>query len=616
LVMSIDFQISGSASGSGNINGLGISGNVKGSTDTSVSFCHLVSGDMTLRDAIEETFETFVFSLEPSCATEMSSGDIAQVNFNGSLGCSLDVSYGIANVNFSAPGVASVLDSVAKGAAQFTLPSGKINIGADASVSYTHTDDFTVIVQKLDSSDAFLYVMRAHKNDESESLQVSAAVTITNTPGVTINSTELEQSVNSIAGTGGDQAAAYATDVAQGLNAKLSNWINNTVQKGASLGLDWDQHHSVSMLFKYQIALGDVDLVDRSWIALCSGNLRGAVGMGGLIPEPGSGISDQLSRSFTVSLKFFNFFSAADKTTYFKNTYVVVTAAGDLCYMFDIGKESDTDVNKSKRTCLIHFVATVNESTAATVSNAEVDLEIEMSASNDQTEAGRIGDLVGFIPPNQQVNQAQKTMQQFVSGKPSGTLDLVCILKPSAYGRLSCSEYVGSKPPANQQQDSENWSRFHDASVGLLNLGFLGSLSYYDWQQFNVLCVYGEGVSGVPDRHSVGNPAAVPPSFLSNIDAPAALVSYFLLNSAEFMNLCDDLHQLAGLTSAPQTSAQDITIYNQLLTSLVELILKRDVNNDYSKPAVAALLGLANPQDVAAAISTANTTLTCRITLS
>src|SRR5580704_15843868 len=36
LVISLDFQISGSVSGSGTINGLGISGNVKGSTDTSV----------------------------------------------------------------------------------------------------------------------------------------------------------------------------------------------------------------------------------------------------------------------------------------------------------------------------------------------------------------------------------------------------------------------------------------------------------------------------------------------------------------------------------------------------------------------------------------------------
>jgi hypothetical protein len=264
---------------------------------------------------------------------------------------------------------------------------------------------------------------------------------------------------------------------------------------------------------------------------------------------------------------------------------------------------------------LIHFVATVDQNTANTVSDAEVDLQLEIIATSNQKEANRIGDLVGFIPPNQQVNEAQKTMLQFVAGNPSGTLDLICILKSSAYGRLSCSEYVGKKPPVSQQQDSENWAPFHDASVVLLGLSFAEPLSYSDWQRFNVFCVYGEGVSGTPDRRSAGNLAAIPPDFWSNINAPAALISYFLLSSADFMNLCDDLHQLAGLASAPNNSAEDITVYNSVLTSLVELILKRDVNNDYAKPAIAALLNLSNPQNVTSKCVAANNNLTCSLTI-
>jgi len=615
VIISLDFQISGSISGSGNIDGLGISGNVKGSTDTSVIFCHFVSGGMSLSDALKEAFEKFVFPFEPTCATDMNAGDIAQVNFNGSLACSLDVSYGIEDVTFSAPGVSSVLDSVTKGAAQLTLPSGKVDIGADASLSYTHTDDFTAIVQKQDANDAFLYVMRAHKNDGSEGLKVSATVTITNTPGVTVDSQKMQQAVNTITGVGGDQAAAYAADIAQGLNNKLNGWINNTVSKGASLGVEWDEHQAISMLFKYEIDLIDAAKLNNSWNAFCSGNLRGAVSVGGLVPESGSGISSQVSHSFTMSLQLFNLFSASDKSTYFKNTSVIVTQNGDLRYLYDIGQESEVDINKSQKICLIHFIASVDQSTANTVSDADVDLQMELIATNSKQEAGRIGDVVGFIPPNQQVNQAQKTMQQFVVTNAAGTLDLVCVLKPSAYGRLSCSEYIGKKPPASQQQDSENWLAFHDASVSLLNLQWAQALTYQDWQQFNVLCVYGDGVSGTPDRESEGNLAAVPPDLWSNINAPAALISYFLLNSAGFMNLCDDLHELAGLTSQPNNSAEDITVYNGLLTSLVELILKRDVNNDYSKPAIAALLRLSNPQSVTCKFVPGSNVLTCTLTL-
>ena len=370
------------------------------------------------------------------------------------------------------------------------------------------------------------------------------------------------------------------------------------------------------MLFKYDIDLSSVSILNQGWTALCSGNLRGAVALGALIPEPGSGISNELSHSFTTSLQFFNLFSASSKSTYFAKTYVTVTQTGDLRYMFDIGKESEVDVQKAKRVCLVHFVATVDQASAKAVSSSTVNLVLELSAVNDASEAGRIGDIVGFIPPNQQVNQAQQAMQRFVATTPSGALDLVCVLTPSAYGRLSCSEYVGNKPPANQQQDSENWSAFQEACVSLLGLAFVQSWTYSDWQNFNVLCVYGSGFSGTPDRRSLGNPQAVPPSFWSNRGGSASVNEYFLENSADFMNLCDHLHQLAGLATAPASLTQDLSTYNALLTALVELIIKRDVNTDYGKPAIAALFALSNPQGVTSKSVLSNTSMTCTLTLS
>ena len=99
LVLSLDFQIGAGISGSGNVSGIGISGQVQGSTDTSIVFCHLVQGRQSLADAVEDALERFVFPFEPSCAIDMAAGDLAQVNFNGSLACGLDVSYGINSVS-------------------------------------------------------------------------------------------------------------------------------------------------------------------------------------------------------------------------------------------------------------------------------------------------------------------------------------------------------------------------------------------------------------------------------------------------------------------------------------------------------------------------------------
>jgi hypothetical protein len=598
IVASLDFQISGGSTASGTVNGLGIKGNVKGSSDTSVVFCHRVSGSDRLGDAVRQTLEHFVFAFEPACAIDLNAGDIAQVNFTGSLGCGLDVSYGITNVGFAAPGVASVLDSLTKGNEEFTLPSGKVVIGADATVNYTHTDDFTAIVEKPDASNVSLYVMRGHKNEENEGLKVTAAVTITNKPAVVVDPKKLQQGVNSITGTGGEKTASCVEGLEQKLNGKLDDWLNSTIKQGASLGIEWDQQQAASVLFKYSINLTHADLVKSSWNAICGGDLQSAVSCGGIIPDAGSGIGNELSHSFTIGLHFFNLFAASNKSEYFNKTYVTVKDNGTLCYMFDIGKESDTDVNKASKKCGIHFIATVDETTADTVSGAEVDLELEISAAKDQKEAQRICDLVTYVSQSEDLNEARVAMKQFADTNASGSLDVVWVLAPSVYGSLSCSEYTGNEPPSTQQQDSDNWVEFRDASVSLLNLQWARTLTYDDWQRFNVLCVHGAGSTGTPDRRSTGNTANVTFASWQNINADPTLIRYFLLNSAEFMNFCDDLHRLAGVMSESHDSAKDITAYSALLMSLVQMIVKNDVSMDYSKPAIASLIRLLKPQSV------------------
>jgi hypothetical protein len=601
IVVSLDFEIDGSASGSGTAGGVAISGKIKGSSDTSVVFCHRVSNSMTVGDAVREALENFIFALDPECANAMAAGDISQVNFTGSLAFGLTASYGFPNIAFSAASVASVLDSVTKGAAQFTLPTGKIAIGAQATVNYTHSDAFTAIVEKTDAANAFLYVMRANKNDLTGGLGISAKVAITNKSGVTVDSAQLTDAVNRVTGgVGGDQAASGASDIEQGLNSKLGTWITDEAKNGASLGLQWDAQNNTLMLFKYQIALASLA---KTWDALCNGNVLGAVASGGLVPLPGSGVSSQLDHPFTMSLHFFNLFAATDKMTYFKNTYVTIAHNGDILYNYDIGKETDVDVKKSKKTCRIHFVISVDKTTAATVTKADVDLNLEISATGNQRELGRIAAIPGFIP-NIQGDTLKTTLREFASANPTGTLDLICVLKPSAYARLSCSPYSGSKPPADQHQDSLNWEVFRNASAApeLLNLDSVSKLIYADWGQYNVACTGNS--EGIADRRNPGNLATV----------PVTAQTYFLVNSARFMNLCDDLHAL-GTVVAASSSPHDLQTYNNLLLSLAQLIVKGDVDHDYSKTAIAALLGLIKPESLTSSSVKGKGSLTCTVTL-
>jgi hypothetical protein len=605
--LSLDFTIGGSVSGSGSVSGLGISGNAKGSAETSLVFCHRVADTMTLQTAVTEAFEKLVFPLHPACATSMGVGDLAEVTFHGTLNCELDLTYGIRNLNFSAPSVDTVLQSAkVPGVSGFSLPQAKVDIGAKANVGYKHEDDFTGIVERRGAQDAFLYVLRADRKDWREGASVSAEVTITGTAGVIPDPQSIQRAVDGAFGGGGAAAAAKANELAQKLNGKLNDWIANEAKQGASLGLLWDQQHNSMRLFQFQVVLNNLPAVKESWDQLCDGNLAAAVGMAGLRPLPGSGISDEISRSFGVNFHFFNLFSAGTTDTFFQKSQLVITDAGDLRYLYDVGKEGDAEVNKASRVCRIHFVATADQTDPTSIKDADVDLQLELSASNDKAEAARIANTVLFIPSDEQANLANKAMQRFLAGPAQGaSLNLVCILKRSAYGRLSCSEFVNSQPPENQLQDQLNWEAFHMATNSLMKIDPLRTLEYSDWETFNRTAIDRPGSTITPDRRSKGN-------WLANsalADVPVA-VKYFLLNSAGFMDLCDDLHSLTGLVANVST----VATWNDLLDRLAGMIVNA-VNTDYSKPAIAALLQLSNPHVASYQPQSGTNSLTCTLTL-
>src|SRR5947209_5157224 len=186
---------------------------------------------------------------------------------------------------------------------------------------------------------------------------------------------------------------------------------------------------------------------------------------------------------------------------------------------------------------------------------------------------------------------------------------LSLVLQPSAYRKLSCSEFTGTKneqPPVDQFQDRLNWKKFHDAVVQLLGLGYVSQIDYSRCTAYNVTA---NGISnGVPNRMRFGNSAAVPDSFWHSIGVPA-LCDYYCDSSTRFMNLCDHLHALAGLAA----DVDDMARYSHLLDILTEYA-RRDFNVDYSKPAVAAIVSLCASSAVALDSVTSDDSLTCTLT--
>ncbi len=619
--LALKFTISGSVGGAGNVGAIGISGNAKGSSSTSFLFCHRVAESVKFSDALHETLNHLVFPSHPSCAIDLSPYDIAQVTFNGSFDLSVKLSYGFPSIAFSAPGVSSTVASVTNGKALLSLPSGKVDIGAYFSVDYTHADDFTVIVEKVDGTTAFFYLLRAHRDDVGVGVGVKAAVTINKNAQVQIDTGILHTAVSSVAGnTAAGMVAAQASTLEANLNGKLQDWITNQAKGGVALGAAWDRQTQTTMLYKYKVAATAPVVLEAAWFALCAGDVVSAVRRGVLVPQAGSGVQQELDRSFTISFNLFNFFSASEKEMYFNKSAVYITDDGGIRFMSDIGHESDVKVNKILEVWKLHFLATADSKTADAVSSGSVDLYLELSETKNAKEAGYIADSVGLIPPNAEVNQAQQAMAKFLADKPTGTLNMVCVLKPAAYSRLSCSEFVGDTPPTNQQQDMENWDVFQEATTQLAeNPGIFRPMNYEDWHAFNLKCRQKEGGPG--NRRDPGNPVPLSSaagqagadfwSGLHQNGTAAAILNEFCLASASFMNLCDELHVLAAKVSAADTPDK----WNQLLRDLEGITESGTIGMHYAKPTVGALLRLSNPKSVTFDQASVKDSFTCTLTI-
>lgn len=604
--LSLSFNISGNVGGAGSVGALGIAGNAKGSAGTNFVFAHRVKCGTLLKDAVTEAFNNFVFPFQPSCAVQMAAGDLAQVTFNGCMSYSLSLSYGIDTYNFSAPSVQTVLDSCAKGVASLSLPSAAVDIGASASLGLTHSDDFTAIVQKLDANDAILYLMRARKDDVSGGVSVGAQVTVTTAPSVSIDQQKLQAGVDRVTrGLGGKPAAALCGNLQTKLNSKLSAWMGKTVQGGAGLKAVWDAESDEMMIAQYRVTLDDIAAVNNSWQDFSVGNLQSAVGAGGLKLQPGSGVSTNLNRSFSVKITFFNFSLAQDVSSYFQKTKTYVTDEGNIRFLFDVGEESDSAVNQALQKARIHFVAE-----AEAKQPADVKLEIELSETNSSDGAQDMAAIPGYLSQSPQSLAATNDMRQFVAAHPKGTLNLKCLLESGAYGKLTCSPYNGNKPPVDQSVDAKNWQVFHDATVSLLDLDYAAGVTYTLWQHWNEAANDGSGAA-VADRRLCGDASAGEAFWEGRPPDVQLRLNYFCLAASDFMNLCDDLHQLAALLSTVEIPED----WNRLLNDLKGIVL-RDVNTDFAKPAIASLLKLCSSQQVTYEKRQYGDALTCTINLS
>ncbi len=627
----LDFDIKGTLAGGGNVSGVGIAGKASGSRSATLAYCQPVSAELETADAVKAAFDGLLFPFQPDCALNMPVGSIGKVNFDGTLDCELDITYGLGNYKLSAQELGAAQSSVKVAWDKLTPPSLVANAGAKASLTYKHTDHFGVIVQKLDANTALVYLVRSADDETEQSLGVSVGISAT-AVSCKVDPAQLKNAVKEITKGGSpklqSEVASLVPDLQTSLVGKANTWLSSHKEDaGLMLSLSQQSGRTVLYAFKVDLSHGvSQDLARQSWTALMSGDLRQALQIGGFKLQPGSGVADSLKRSSCIQFHFFNLFQLTTTSDFFKNSVTKLAPDGSIRVFVDLGQESQFSIRSASETATIHFMATATEDTKGdNYQKAEVDLYIELSETNKPKEASRIANSIGSIA-NPAIQAAQQKMATFVANHGSKKLALITIFKPSAYQKLACSAYTvdtngNAHPPAlPQKQDENNWEVFQASVKRLMTdlSGAVAELKYDDWKLWNVSSNYQIGDvpddHHVPDRRSVGDYMAAGQNLFSD-----RWPTYrpFLLASTGFMNLCDDLHSLAAITAQVSTP----TNWGSLIATLQKWV-QSDVDPDWSKPALGALLDLCSVGATASSVSidfqTAkdNSCFTCTLTLS
>jgi hypothetical protein len=628
----LDFDIKGTLSGSGTVSGIGIAGKASGSRTTTLSYCQPVSAGLETVAAVKAAFDGLLFPFQPDCALSMPVGTIGKVNFDGSLNCELDVTYGLGNYKLSAQDLGAAHNSVKVAWDKLTPPSLDIEAGAKASLTYKHDDHFGVIVQKVDANTALLYLVRSADDETGQSVGISVGISATSV-SCKVDPAQLTKTLKEVTGGGSPKlesdVASLTGDLETSLVGKANDWLSSH-KEDAGLMASLSQQRGRTVLYEFEVDLSSAvsqGLAKQSWTALMNGDLRQSLQIGGFKLQPGSGVAENLKRSSCIQLHFFNLFQLTQTSDFFKNSVIKLAPDGSIRVFVDIGQESQFSIRSASATATVHFVATATEDTkGGNYQNAEVDLYIELSETNKPQEAGRIANSIGSIAANAVVQSAQQKMATFVANHGSKKLSLITIFKPSAYRKLACSDYTVDKnrnthPPAlPQQQDKDNWGVFQTA-VKLLMKDLSAAaveLNYDKWMLWNVSSNYQIGdrpdSNHLPDRRNGGAYMAAGQALFHD-RWPA--YQTFLLASAGFMNLCDDLHSLATATAQVSTP----TNWGSLIATLQKWVLS-DVDPDWSKPALSALLYLCSVGTTASDVSTDfqpakdNSCFTCTLTLS
>lgn len=612
---------------------VGIQGTAATDDAYEIKFFKSVAGDTLLEDALRQAFEGFVLPLHAQTFQHLEPGDYLYHQFNATLNLGFGASLGLNETYFSGQYKAAIPDSPAATPAVTLSACVGLTVDGSLGATFKYTDSFEAMLWLTDSNTAHLHLYKNHSTDPS----FTAAVTIgiQADPAVSIAPLSLSSLAQQAlpGGTGAvvsqilngaaqDQVNTWVGDA----QTKIDSWLKPLQSGKVQLQATIEDLDSSYLLLDVTFALAQPGF-SPAWSEVLAGDFQSALKQsnGAMSLDPGSGLESFHHQKTDVTFKLFGKFQEEWTSSQITNYSVLYAGNNTFKLVENIGLQNITNVDGSGREVDLYFAAQGTQTVAGGLTLAPPDLHVFLKATNNPKFGNAIAQCLGLAATGTVAAQLRDQLVTSVK-KGNSTQTVELIFDPGAYGALTSSTLNSDGTIANENLDTANYDAFAAASwesqpgviadVSNFSVQNKLDLTYDVWRRWNMTAIGKDPDRGTnfPQRRppAKGNPpvAASPDSggdwdgsdavaFLDQqFQSPALLqfIPFVLIQASGFMDLCEDLKNLAALAASDQTS------WDGLCADL-GYIVHHDVPADYLVPTGYALTKLATQAGAQAAVS-------------
>jgi hypothetical protein len=600
LLLELDMTLAANAAAKVNLGSVGISGSVGTSDTFAIRFAKSVGGDISVKDALVAAFQGFVLPLHPNTYGHLQVGDYLYHQFNATLNLGFGATLGLDKVFFSGQYKADI-PSVP--AAPSVSSSGKIEVklGATLGATFKYTDSFEAMLWKTDAEVGRLHLYRNKTTDSN--FNVGATVAIIADPKVSISAVSVSSLATTVlpGGTGAVVSSVLAAkaqpEVSKWVNdvqGKINNWLQPFQEGKTSLQWAIERTNASFLLTDFTFDLSN-GAFPAAWSAAVAGDFAAvlAIPNARVSLDPGSGLEGFHTKKSAITFNLFGKFAAEWDNATIDNYSIIYAGNNTFHLVEDIGRQAISAVNGHGKEIDLYFAAAATSDTAG-VKLDDVNLHAILKATRNSSFGNAIA---GMLSKATTGTDASALIKQVLASAQNGksTESLEIVFKPSAYGKLSFSALSNGRP-VDEAKDQANYqcfaaacSQLESSSPANFSIQRPLDLDYLHWRIWNIAATddYPPRSGSVPNRHDLGDWLGSKVEACIDAEISAGLtwqqVSYAFRAASDFMNLCEDLSNLAKVTESPTAPT-----WRSLVTDL-NAIVNNDLQVDFLGPMALAL---------------------------